>query len=141
LPVNALFVLNVLRDAPGSGILQLSAITNLSETMLKTVLDNAIETGIVEASGSSRRRRYKIPSELYINRKTTDNVRIKEVDEQRYSELVLSLASSQNYISRADVMHLLHITGSCAYRVLNKLVKNGRIVPVNKGRYAKYRLP
>ena len=141
LPVNALLVLNVLRDAPRSDIHQLSAIVNLSETTIKTVLDSAIETGIVEAYGSGRGRTYMISHRIYgSSGNAAGYVRQKDIDELRYPELILSLASSQDYISRADVANLLHITDSRAYRVLKKLSDGGKLEPMNKGRYSKYRL-
>ena len=57
-----------------------------------------------------------------------------------YTELILNMARSNEFISRADVMNLLHVKDSKAYGLLKKLAEEGLLIPVNKGRYAKYRI-
>lgn len=64
----------------------------------------------------------------------------KGIDEIRHLELVLSLASSQPFISRNDVVNLLHVSPARAYMILKKLSEEGKLEPVNKGKYAKYKL-
>jgi len=141
LSINNLLVINALRDAPRSNVSGLSTIVNISETVVRIVLDNAIESGIVEAYGSGRGRTYMISRKIYNLRGDAPGyVRQKDIDELRYPELILSLASSQDYISRTDVVNLLHINAPSAYRALKKLSDNGKLEPVNKGRYSKYRL-
>ena len=49
------------------------------------------------------------------------------------------MARNSDYISRADVVNLLHVKESKAYGLLKALVEQGVLEPVNKGRYAKYR--
>lgn len=141
LPLNTLLVLNFLRDTPRSDIHQLSLVSHLSETIVKSVLDKAIEVGLVEAYGSGRGRTYMLSHKIYRDRgKAAGYVRQKDIDEMRYVELVISLASSQEYISRADVMSLLHVTEAKAYRILKTLTEEGKLEAINKGRYAKYKL-
>lgn len=65
LPINTLLVLNMLRDSPRSDVKQLSEALNLSETMIKAILDRAIETGLVEGFGAGRGRNYSLFHELY----------------------------------------------------------------------------
>ena len=50
------------------------------------------------------------------------------------------MARSNEYISRADVINLLHVKDTKAYGLLKKLTEEGLLVPINKGRYAKYKL-
>ncbi|MFA6736586.1 MAG: hypothetical protein WCR87_06680 [Saccharofermentanales bacterium] len=64
----------------------------------------------------------------------------KGIDEIRHLELVLSLASCQPFISRNDVVNLLHVSPARAYMILKKLSEEGKLEPVNKGKYAKYKL-
>ena len=47
---------------------------------------------------------------------------------------------NNEFISRADVMNLLHVKDSKAYGLLKKLVEEGVLLSVNKGRYAKYKM-
>ena len=62
-----------------------------------------------------------------------------DIDETRYPELIINLAKTNEFISRADVVQLLHVDNNKAYRLLKSLVDQGVLEPINKGRYAKYR--
>ena len=64
---------------------------------------------------------------------------ILNIDETRYPELIINLAKTNDFISRADVVQLLHVDDNKAYRLLKALADQGILEPVNKGRYAKYR--
>lgn len=140
LPINTLLVLNALKDMPRSDVKQLSSVLRLSETMVKTILDKAIDHGLVEAFGGGRGRNYAIAHQLYYDKKNTGYVLQKDIDQTRYLELITTLAQSNEFISRADIVNLLHVTDAQAYALLKKLVNQEVLLPVNKGRYAKYRL-
>lgn len=141
LPINTLLVLNMLRDIPRSDSKQLSDALNLPETLIKTVLDRAIDSGLVEAYGAGRGRNYILAHNLFSDKsKTIGYVRQRDIDETRYEELIISLAETHEFISRADVVNLLHVKESKAYSLLKALKENGRLTAVNKGRYAKYTL-
>ena len=140
LPINTLLVLNALKDMPRSDVKQLSSALRLSETMVKTILDKAIDHGLVEAFGGGRGRNYAIAHQLYYDKKNTGYVLQKDIDQTRYLELITTMAQSNEFISRADVVNLLHVTDAQAYALLKKLVNQEVLLTVNKGRYAKYRL-
>lgn len=141
MPINTLLVLNKLKDTPKSDVSQLSETLHLSETMIKTVLDKAVENGLVEAYGGGRGRNYILSHNLFKDKtKSIGYVRQQDIDETRYAELILNMAKHNDFICRADVINLLHVKDSKAYGLLRKLVENGRLEPINKGRYAKYRL-
>ena len=140
LSINTLLVLNALKDMPRSDVKQLSSALRLSETMVKTILDKAIDHGLVEAFGGGRGRNYAIAHQLYYDKKNTGYVLQKDIDQTRYLELITTMAQSNEFISRADVVNLLHVTDAQAYTLLKKLVNQEVLLPVNKGRYAKYRL-
>ena len=141
LPINTLLVLNYLKDAPRSDNHQISEALNLQEAVVKTVLEKAIESGLVEAYGSGRGRNYILSKRVYQEAYGNNNigyVRQTDIDETRYLELIQNLAENNEYISRSDVVQLLHINENKAYSLLKKLVNSGSLLPVNKGRYAKY---
>lgn len=141
LPLNTLLVLNKLKDIPRSDIHQISEAINLSEATVKVVLDKSIETGLVEAFGAGRGRTYMLSHKLYSNKgRASGYVRQADIDEARYPELIISLAKNNEFISNADVVQLLHVSSAKAYRLLKRLVDEGRLEAVNKGRYAKYRI-
>ena len=139
MPINTLLVLNALRDLPRSDVHQLSEAVNLTETMVKTILDKAIETNLVEAYGSGRGRNYILSSRIYARKgKKTGYVQQSDIDEARYLELIRKMAENNDFISRADVVQLLHVPDNKAYRLLKKLVEQGVLAAINKGHYAKY---
>lgn len=141
MPINTLLVLNKLKDMPRSDVSQLSETLGLSETMIKTVLDKAVENGLVEAYGGGRGRNYILSHNLFKDKtKSIGYVRQQDIDETRYAELILNMAKHNDFICRADVINLLHVKDSKAYGLLKKLVEDGYLEPINKGRYAKYRL-
>ncbi len=140
LTINALLVLNALKDMPKSNVTTIADYINLSETIVRNVLDNYIEAGIVEAFGKGRGRTYILSSKLYkTKRQKLGYVRQVDIDESRYLELILSMAQNTDYISRADVVELLHVSDNKAYLLLKNLADQGKLKLINKGRYAKYR--
>lgn len=140
LSINFLLVLNTLKDLPKSSVSQIAEAINISETVIKSILDSAIEAGIVEGFGNGKGRTYILSSRVY-NTKVAKigYVRQVDIDETRYPELINNLAKKSEFVSRADIVQLLHVSPSKAYTLLRKLVEQGVLEPINKGHYAKYR--
>ncbi len=140
LSLNTLLVLNVLKDIPRSNLTDIAEAVNLSEIATKAILDTSIECGIVDIYGSGRNRTYILSPKIYSTKsKRIGYVRQVDIDETRYPELIINLAKTNEFISRADVVQLLHVDNNKAYRLLKSLVDQGVLEPINKGRYAKYR--
>lgn len=141
MPINTLLVLNILKDIPRSDVHQISEAVKLPEMIVRSILEKSIESGLIEAYGSGRGRSYSLSHTIYTDRqKAIGYVRQADIDETRYLELIHSLARKNEFVARADVVELLHVSEDKAYQLLKKLVKSGTLIPVNKGRYAKYRL-
>lgn len=139
LSINTLLVLNALKDLPKSDVAQIAEVTNLSVITVKSVLERAIETGLVDGYGTGRGRTYILSPKVYNTKsQKLGYVRQTDIDELRYEELIINLAKANDYISRADVIELLHINYGKAYTLLKRLVDKNRLKPINKGRYAKY---
>lgn len=139
LSLNSLLVLNALKDSPKSTVGQLAETINISETAVKGVLDASIAAGLVEAFGVARNRSYILSPKVYKTQtEKIGYVRQADIDEARYPELIVNLAKSMDFLSRADVVQLLRVTPQKAYSLLKKLVEQGVLKSVNKGRYAKY---
>lgn len=141
LPINTLLILNYLKDAPRSNAGQISEALNLPEAVVKTVIEKSVESGLIEAFGSGRGRSYLLYRDVYKEKNSSlGYVRQADIQETRYAELILNLAQNNEYISRADVVQLLHVDENKAYYLIKKLVERGRLKAANKGRYAKYTL-
>lgn len=139
LSLNTLLVLNALKDMPRSNLTDLAEAVNLSEIATKAILDTSIECGIVDIYGSGRNRTYILSPKVYSTKsKRIGYVRQVDIDETRYPELIINLAKTNEFISRADVVQLLHVDNNKAYRLLKSLADQGVLEPINKGRYAKY---
>lgn len=141
LSLNTLLVLNALKDNPKSTANQLTEVINLSEIAIRNVLDISIESGLVDAFGNGRNRTYILSAKVYDTKeKKIGYVRQIDIDESRYPELIINMAKTSEFISRADVVNLLHVDENKAYKLLKKLANEDVLEPVNKGRYAKYRI-
>ena len=140
LSLNTLLVLNTLKDIPKSTVRQIAEAINISDTAVKGILDTSIEAGIVDGFGNGKNRTYILSPKVYKTQAgKIGYVRQVDIDETRYPELIINLAKNTDYLSRADVVQLLHVSPSKAYTLLKKLVSQGVLEPVNKGHYAKYR--
>ncbi|MEE1086578.1 MAG: hypothetical protein U0L05_05370 [Schaedlerella sp.] len=135
----SLLVLNTLKDLPRSTAEQLAEAIRLSTIATKSILDTCIECGIVDGFGQGRGRTYILSAKVYKTKAgQMGYVRQVDIDESRYLELIINMAKNSDYIARADVVQLLHVDDDKAYKLLKKLVDSQELVPVNKGRYAKY---
>ena len=140
LSLNTLLVLNKLKDIPKSTVEQIADAIHVSDVAVKGILDASIEAGIVEGFGSGKYRTYILSPKAYgTQSEKIGYVRQVDIDETRYPELIINLAKNTDFLSRADVVQLLHVSPSKAYTLLKKLVSEGTLELVNKGHYAKYR--
>ena len=141
LPINTLLILNHLKDAPRSDARQIAEALNLPEAVAKTVLEKSMENGLVEAYGSGRSRSYLLAQNVYGDkREKIGYVRQADIDETRHTELILSLAKKNEFISRADVVELLHVNERRASYLLKKLTEAEKLKIMKKGRYTRYSL-
>ena len=140
LPINTLLVLNALKDAPRATVEQISTIINLQESLIKVILEKSVEGGLVEAFGNGKSRGYILSRSVYGNNdQRVGYVLQKDIDKKRHLGLIESLAEENDFISKADVIELLHVSENRAYYLIKKLVEAGILEQVQKGHYAKYR--
>ena len=137
LPVNSLLILNALKQGRRMTIHDLASVTHILEVKVRATVERMAESGLLEPSGSGRGRTYLLSSKLY--RSKAGYVRQTDIEKIRYPELVLRLAETQGDITRNDVVELLHVSPPQAYRILQKLVKNGKLVQSGSTRNTVYR--
>lgn len=139
LPIYSLLILNALKNSSRMNIQDLSEGINLHENRLKAAVELLVEAGIVEAGGNGRGRYYMLSSKSYKRAKNTvAYVRQKDIDPIRYEALILELLEKKKDVCRADVVELVHVTPSQAFRILKKMADKGKIQLVGKGSGAKY---
>lgn len=101
-----------------------------------------VEVGLVNASGNNSACFYILSSKVY---KEQDNivgyVRQTGIDAVKYEAWIMELIQKQGgRITRDNVVELLNVTLSQAYRLLKKMSDKGRIKLVGNGRSAHYEL-
>lgn len=138
LPLNSLLVLNVLKNNHRMSLADMSHECTIPESKLKTTLERLTESGLIDAMGSGRGRAYVLSAKAY--KDPIQHVRQTDIDAVRYKELVMTLARRKEYITRGDVIELLHVSPSQAYRLLKKLVEEGLLTLDGTTSAAKYTL-
>ena len=138
LPLNSLLVLNVLKNNHRMSLADMSHECAIPESKLKTTLERLTESGLIDAMGSGRGRAYVLSAKAY--KDPIQHVRQTDIDAVRYKELVMTLARRKEYITRRDVIELLHVSPSQAYRQLKKLVDEGLLALDGTTSAAKYTL-
>lgn len=141
IPINTLLVLNALKDAPRATVEELAIVVNLTETIVKIILEKSVENGLVEAFGNGKGRGYILSRSVY----SDDSQRMgyvlqKDIDKTRHLELIQSLARENEFVSKSDVVQLLHVSEDRAYYLIKKLVDTNILRIVQKGHYAKYQI-
>lgn len=136
--LNALFVLNALKHNRRMSLVDICAECNMSESKLRSTVERLTEAGIIDGIGSGRGRVYVLSAKAY--KDPAQYVRQTDIDVIRYTELVIKLAQTKEYLTRKDVIDLLHISGPQAYRLLKKLTDSGKLTRNGNTSAAQYKL-
>jgi len=142
LPINSLLILSALQNQRRLNIQEIAATLNVGEPRVKANVEKLVEAGLVEATGSNKARSYILSSKIY---KEQDNVigyvRQTGIDAVKYEAWIMELANKQGgKITRDNVVELLNVTPSQAYRLLKRLSDKGKLELVGIGRKAFYQL-
>ena len=135
-------ILSALQSQRRLTIAEITEITNIGEIRAKSVVEKLVEAGLVDASGNNKARYYILSSKVY---KEQDNivgyVRQTGIDAVKNEAWIMELIQRQGgKITRENVVELLNVTPSQAYRLLKKMSDKGRIKLVGNGRSAYYEL-
>lgn len=140
LPVNSLLILNELKRNSRCTITELADVIHSTEAKVKTAIEKLVESGMVEAVGAGKNRNYMLSAQVYCqNKLTAEYVRQKGIDEIRYPEMIIEYTEKNgNRITRSEAAALLKIDENKAYRLLSKIVKQGKLRLEGAGRFAYY---
>lgn len=110
MPINTLLALNTLQDLLHSDIHQLSETVSLTKTIVKSILNKAVKTNLVDAYGSGRDWNYILSSRIYAMKgRKTGYVQQSDIEEARHLKLIRKIAETNNFIPRTDAILLLHV--------------------------------
>lgn len=139
LPIYSLLVMNTLKRLRKASIHEITEDLRTDETRIRVIVEDLVSTGLAEAGGSGRGRYYMLGAAYY--KATNDSaayIRQKDIDPIRYEEVIMQLARHKGFIRRSDVVDLLRITPSQAFRILQRLSKKGMIRLEGHGAGSKY---
>jgi ATP-dependent DNA helicase RecG len=139
LPIYSLLVLDAVKVLHRASVQDVAERIHTDERRVRVVLETLVESGLAERMGNGRGR-YYIMSSKYSkgNNGTVGYVRDRDIDALRHQELVMQLAQAKDEITRSDVVDLLHVTPSQAYRILQRLKGKGLLLLEGKGAGSKY---
>lgn len=132
----------VLRQVTDEGELTVAETARLiqqGEPRARTLLEEMVEMGLLEAKGAKRGRVYHLSAGVYKRLgRPSAYVHRRGIDQMRQEELVLQMARQYGKVRREDVLQLFpHLTESQAFYLLRRLVQSSRLRPVGskRGRY------
>ena len=140
LPIHLLLALDAVKQLHRASVQDVAERIHTDEGRVRVVLETLVESGLVERLGNGRGR-YYIMSSRYSQKtnNAVEYVRNRDIDALRHQELVMQLAQTKGEVTRADVVELLHVTPSQAYRILKMLKDAGQLSLEGTGAGAKYR--
>lgn len=136
--LNSMFVLNVLKHNRRMSLNDICSECNIPESKLRSTVERLTEAGIIEGIGNGRGRVYVLSAKAY--KDPAQYVRQTDIDTIRYTELILKLAQTKEFITRRDVVDLLHVSAPQAYRLLKKLEISEKLNRSGNTSAAKYRI-
>ena len=142
LSIYTLMILSLLNNERRCSLERIIEVTNLSENKVRAAVENMIETGLIEATGSGKNRTFIMGKKIYREKnETIQYVRQTDIDNIRYPELVMKLARTQNgIITKQNIIDLLNVTPSQAYKIIKQLQSENKIMLLNGGKYARYQI-
>lgn len=136
LPIYSMLILNTLKNSSKLNIQEIADELKITESKARVTIETLVASGIVEAGGTGRGRYYMLSSKYY--KSAAAYIRQKDIDPIRHEELILQLMEKKGDACRADVVELLHVTPSQAYRILKKLDSSGKVKKIGSGPSTKY---
>ncbi len=139
--VEPLIVLMRLRDERRLTTIDIAPSLQKSESQARILLENLLETGLIEAHGTGRGRSYTLSAGVY-RRSGQKAAYVRQVgfDPIQQEQMVLKFIQTHGQIKRADVMDLCHLDRNQAYRLLTKMKESGQIKQIGEQKGAVYEL-
>lgn len=144
LSIYSLMILSLLKNERRMDLARVVSITHLSESKIRSSIENLIEDGLIEGSGSGngKSRTYTLSGRVYKeSNQSIQYVRQTGIEKVAYPEMILKLARTQDgIITKQDVAELLMITPNQAYSEIKKLVSEKKLYKYCGGKYTKYKI-
>ncbi len=139
--VEPLIVLMRLRDERRLTTIDIAPSLQKSESQARILLENLLETGLIEAHGTGRGRSYTLSVGVY-RRSGQKAAYVRQIgfDPIQQEQMVLKFIQAHGQIKRADVMELCRLDRNQAYRLLTRMKESGQIKQIGQQKGAVYEL-
>lgn len=139
MPINTLMILNTLKQGRRLSIQDIAETTKIPDAKIRATVERMTEAGLIESVGNGKGRAYILSAKVY--RDKVSYVRQTDIEAIRYQELILKLADTKGSITRGDIVDLLHVTPPQAYRIAQKMAKQGTLLQKGTTRNTYYCKP
>jgi ATP-dependent DNA helicase RecG len=129
LPVDTLLILAELKAARRLDSQEIVKLIQKDLVTVRAVLERLVETGLVQAHGVRKGRTYTLSPSVYRELgQAVQYVRQAGFDPLQQEQMVLSYVDQHGRIRRQDVIELCRLGPDQARRLLQRLVKSGKLV-------------
>lgn len=120
----------------------LAALTQRSEAETRNVLSRMVERGWVEARGEGRGRTWHLSAAVYrLLDSSVGYVRVRGFEPLQQEQMILAFVSAHGRITRGQAAELCAVAPEQAARLLQRLVKSGKLLQQGENRGTYYELP
>lgn len=134
-----LMVLNQLKDNHSLTAKELAASTGTPAYKLEITLETLTAEKIIKTGKQGKNLFYTLNSKSYqVPQKESLYIKEPITEYADYNERILNLAKKKGNVTRADVITLLHVSPSQAYRLLNRLKENHQLNLTGTGKFSHY---
>lgn len=142
LPVDSLIALAALRELKRLTVDELAGRIQRDAAIAKRTLEALTEAGLVEAHGATRGRSYTLSATLYqAAGQKAAYTRQAGFSTIQHEQMVLSYVQQHGQIKRAEVMELCRLTEDQAWKLLKRLLEQGKLTKHGERRWAFYTFP
>ncbi len=141
LSLDSLIIINELQYERRINITRAMELTQKTEGDIRSTLERLVEYGIIEAKGEKRGRIYHLAASVYrIFGEKVGYVRTRGFEPIQQQEMIIQYLRAHRHIKRSEVAELCKLSPDQAKRLLQKLVKAGKLVQYGKGKGTRYEM-
>lgn len=142
MPIDSLITMAALREQKRLSIEELALHIQRGHTQTRAVLEKLVENGLVQAHGRARGRTYTLSPEIYrAQGEEVAYTRQAGFSRLQHEQMVLGHVGHHSKIQRKEVMELCHLNSGQAYRLLQQLIDENKLVRQGVGKATYYTLP
>ncbi len=141
MPIDSLIILAALREQKRLTVEEITGHIQRDTTQTRAALEKLVESGLIQPHGQTRNRTYTLSPELYrVKGEEIEYTRQVGLNHFQHEQMILAYVNHHSRIQRKDVMDLCHLTPDQAYRLLKRLVDEGKLKQQGAGKTTHYTL-